>query len=88
MATTNQVIQDFMYGSTKGKASSVRIEGDKLMNYNTVIAQRINEAVVINKTKYSPTTSKHQNVLLRSMPNAQTVEGVDQNAYDLIKYLK
>jgi hypothetical protein len=87
MAKNKDVIMGFIYGDTKGKASSITIEGDKLYSYNTVIAQRINGAIVINKTKYSMSTTTCQNVLLREMSDARTVEDVRMGAQDLERYL-
>ena len=43
----------------------LRIEGDKLYNYDTVIAYWFNGIMLINGTKYSSTTSKHQSRLKR-----------------------
>jgi hypothetical protein len=86
--TTEQVMYNFLQGATKGKASSISIDGDKLFNYNTVIAQRINGVIVINTTRYSMTTTKHQNRLRREMPLARTVEDVNRGAQDLERYLK
>jgi hypothetical protein len=85
--TTQQLVREFAYGATKGKASSLRIEGDKLFNYNTVIAQRINGAIVLNVTKYSVTTSKHQNRLKAEFYNARTVDNVPMGAQDLKRYI-
>lgn len=85
--TTQDVISKFINGATKGKASSLEISGEKLYNYSTVIAQRINGAVVLNVTKYSMTTTKHQNRLRREIPNARTIDDVPQGASDLSRYL-
>lgn len=85
--TTKEMINNFMTGATKGKASSICIEGDKLFNYNTVIAQRVDGAIVLNVTKYSMTTTKHQNVLRREMPHAITVSDIPRGAQDLSSYI-
>jgi len=85
--TTQNLVKEFLYGATKGKASSLRIEGDKLFNYGTVIAQRINGVVVLNATRYSMTTTKHQNRLKAELPNARTVNGVPMGTTDLTPYL-
>ncbi|MBO8161115.1 MAG: hypothetical protein H0Z24_05715 [Thermosipho sp. (in: Bacteria)] len=61
--TTYDLVKEFVYGGTHGSASGnrLRIEGDKLINYSTVIAYRYKRNIILNNTKYSPTTSKHQN---------------------------
>lgn len=71
--TVCEVIEAFARGATSGAASKckhypqgrLRIEGNKLYNYNTVIAYWFNGIMLINGTKYSTTTSKHQNRLKR-----------------------
>ena len=71
--TVYEVIEAFASGATSGGASKckrypkgrLRIEGNKLYNYNTVIAYWFNGVMLINGTKYSKTTSKHQNRLKR-----------------------
>lgn len=61
--TISDVLIRFNNGGTKGQASEgrVRIEGDKLYNYNTIIAIRTDEGIKLNSRKYSRTTSKLQN---------------------------
>lgn len=71
--TVCEVIEAFARGETSGEASKckyypqgrLRIEGDKLYNYDTVIAYWFNGIMLINGTKYSKTTSVHQNRLKR-----------------------
>lgn len=71
--TVNEVIEAFARGEMSGGASRcksypkgrLRIEGDKLYNYSTVIAYWFNDIMLINGTKYSKTTSRHQNRLKR-----------------------
>jgi len=62
--TTRELVRDFVRGATGGSASSGRLrieEGNVLVNYSTPIAIRIGNKVVLNSSKYSVTTSKHQN---------------------------
>lgn len=71
--TVNEVIEAFARGATSGGASKckyypqgrLRIEGNKLYNYDTVIAYWFEGIMLINGTKYSRTTSVHQNRLKR-----------------------
>ena len=71
--TTHEVIEAFARGEMSGGASMckyypkgrLRIEGDKLYNYDTVIAYWFNGIMLINGTRYSKTTSVHQNRLKR-----------------------
>ena len=66
MATRNGIIDDFMRGATRGKASSLSIDGDILKSYATPIALRKDGQVFVNMKKYSSTTSTQQNALVRS----------------------
>lgn len=77
------VVRKFLNGETKGKAGNLHIEGDKLINYFTVIAQRINGVVHINTTKYSMSTTTVQNMIVRELYNAPTVQDVPKGASDL-----
>ena len=82
-----QLVNNFLMGETKGKASNLEIRGDSLVNYETTIAQRVNGVIVINVTKYSASTTRIQNLLRKEMPKARTVEGVPMGTKDLTRYL-
>lgn len=84
--TALQTINAFIYG-TPAKSSNLISDGEKLWSYNTVIAQYINGNIVVNVTKYSCTTTKRQNQVLRAACNARTVEGVPMNTFSLVSYL-
>lgn len=61
---TTELLKAFNKGERKGQASQgrIRIEGDYLMNYNTIIARRNEKGEIeLNNRKYSMTTSKLQN---------------------------
>lgn len=59
------VIDLFNKGLT-GSSENLESTGDRLYSYSTCIAQRKDDGIVyINNTKYSTTTSKHQNLVLR-----------------------
>lgn len=63
--TIKELVLNFRDGATKGKASGgrVRIEGNKLINYDTTIAIRTEEGVKLNCRKYSNTTSRLQGTI-------------------------
>ncbi len=71
--TVCEVIEAFARGVQSGGVSKcksypkgrLRIEGNKLYNYDTVIAYWFNGIMLINGTKYSKTTTVHQNRLKR-----------------------
>lgn len=84
----DELIKKFLCGERRGKASALSISGDVLYSYATAIAQHIDGRVIINVTRYSPTTSRHQSKLRREIPHAVTVENVPRGAPDLRPYLR
>ena len=65
-ANRGDLISDFMAGATKGKASSLKADGDVLYSYATPIALRKDGTVYVNKQGYSKTTTIQQNALERA----------------------
>ena len=65
----NDVIKMFVSGSEKGKTKNLRIEGNRLMNYDTCLAERevlsTHTEYVLNMTKYSQSTTTIQNAMQR-----------------------
>ena len=63
----NDLIDGYLNGMSEGTnwTKNLKIVGPALINYSTIIALRTSEGLMVNTTKYSPTTSKHQNRLLR-----------------------
>lgn len=65
--------------------------GDKLFSYNTCIAQFNGHALILNETKYSVTTSKHQNYLRNAVTNSgiwattYLTDNVNYNTRDLVE---
>jgi hypothetical protein len=87
------LINAFVSGATKGKASNLRIEGNRLMNYDTCLAERWDKlggqeyGFVVNATKYSTSTTTIQNKLLVAIPEyalAQTLVGIPMGADSLV----
>lgn len=63
------LVNNFINGACEGKGSNLKIEGNQLINYTTCIAYRIGNTVYLNNTKYSSTTSVHQNRIRREAYN-------------------
>ena len=70
--TNIEIIKSFANGATTGHTSKspyygdiyvVSIIDDILFSYRTPIAKRTNEGIILNKRKYSSTTSKLQNYI-------------------------
>lgn len=95
MAKNIDVIQDFINGDNKPKTKNLRIEDSRLINYNTVIAERskYGNAFVVNITKYSTSTSTIQNKLMSELnrrylePYIVTVNDIKAGEYNLKKYI-
>ena len=87
------VINAFICGqSAKSSNGNLHSNGDKLYSYYTVIAERLaNGTIVLNRTKYSVSTSKIQTWLLSSVINSglphKEVYNVRLGEYNLQKYL-
>ena len=70
----------------------INFDGSKLFSYGTVIAQKLaNGSIIINDTKYSPTTSKHQCYLRCAIPKGlavhHTTKRVPMWTTDLTPYM-
>ena len=70
--TTINLIKSFANGATSGHTSKspfygdiyvASIRNDILFSYRTPIAKRTNEGIILNKRKYSSTTSKLQSYI-------------------------
>ena len=83
--TNQQVGEKFLKGE-KGKSLNMESTGDKLFSYNTVIAQRVDNRMVFNSTKYSQTTSK-QTGWIKYYADMVTSEYVPINTHDLTPYI-
>jgi hypothetical protein len=67
---TAELIEKFVVGGLeKGNASGGRlyIEDNKIMNYNTCLAEIVRGTWYVNITKYSRTTTTHQNKIVRTL---------------------
>lgn len=89
--TTNyDYINYFMEGGRdQKKCNNLKIEGNKLINYNTVIAQFEDGYLYVNMTKYSTSSSRIQNMLLEEAEHYYyscliVVNEIQKNAKNLI----
>ncbi len=90
MRTNNlNVIKTFLNGGqAESHTTNLRTVGNRLVNYNTTIAQRNDDGeLIVNLTKYSSTTSKLQSYLMRAVVDNEiehtVVKGVRMGAYTL-----
>lgn len=95
--TNFDVCVAFVNGSKNGAHSlsmSINHDGSKLFSYGTVIAQKLpNGAIILNDTKYSVTTSKHQSHAhyaischAKGLTTYHTHKHVPMGTYDLTRY--
>lgn len=64
--TQEQLIDEFLNGATEGVcggSGNLKIKGDKLVHYQTAIAERYGEKIIINVTRYSLVTGHLQKML-------------------------
>lgn len=84
MLRKEELIQKFLDGATEGRASNLKIEGDTLINYYTPIAYRYKGFIILNSEKYSPTTSRNQNLIRRLAIPSRLLETDEENLRQLI----
>ena len=63
-----QLLESFINSATKGSSSNLIIRDNELINYSTVIARREGNKIILNNRKYSPTTSRNQNIIRQITP--------------------
>ena len=93
MKTYKEVIEDFANGVKEvTRASNVTNKnGEKLFSYDTCIAQKVDETTcILNKSKYTVTTKKHQNLVAELLNNETIIEVTDvpDDTRDLTQFCK
>lgn len=68
------VVFAFVTGLSRQKTKTLFIDGDRLYNYSTCIAERKRKrdgsyTFIVNVSKYSNATTTIQNALLKTIPN-------------------
>lgn len=83
------IVRRFFNGYTRGRAANLYIDNDKLINYNTCLAQRIAGGYIVNIDKYSRSTSAIQSKIRCYMPHdcVTFVDNIDYNTHDLSQYV-
>lgn len=90
MKSNQEIINAFVNGKANVSNRNLwtNCDGTKLINYSTTIAQKINGKWYVNVTKYSPTTSKIQTYVKRTLKTYTEVSGVPMGTFDLVRYIK
>lgn len=89
----SQILENFFYGYNskyrKNKSGSIRIDGNKLFNYNTCIAECVDGICYINLTKYSSTTSRIQYLIKQYITiNTRICKDVPRDSSSIVSYYK
>ena len=74
--TQQQLMGKFLKGEKEGVSGgsgNLKIEGDKLIHYNTIIAERFNDKIILNTTRYSLVTGRIQKMLKESIDENKLV---------------
>jgi hypothetical protein len=69
--TQEQLIDEFINGAKEGVCSggkNLKIESEKLIHYQTPIAERYKGRFIINVTRYSLVTGRLQKILCERIP--------------------
>lgn len=88
MKSNNDIVDDF-YSKKLSNNRNLTSTGNKLISYNTTIAERIVindvEHIIKNITKYSSSTFKHQRLVNKY--DYITTKDVPKNTANLKKYI-
>lgn len=89
MAKNSDVVKAFFNGQDNVKTANLYIENDKLINYYTVLAERLPREggefhFILNETKYSRSTSTIQSVIYKQA-SGHSFETVDNKPMGVSK---
>ena len=73
---SKELIDSFISGSKEGITSgqgNLKIKGDRLIHFQTTIAQRLSNQIIINMTRYSIVTGKIQKILYDKLPDNRKI---------------
>ena len=73
---TREVFDAWMNGIANCGQDSIWTDGERIFSYQTILVERTPRGPVVNVTKYSQTTSTHQNAI-RAAFNARNILPVD-----------
>ena len=74
--TQIQIVEDFLGGATEGRSGAggnFIIKGDRLIHYQTTIAERYGEKIILNYTRYSLVTGKIQKAIKELVPEDKLI---------------
>lgn len=74
--TQIMLIQEFLDGATEGVSDgghNLKIKGDKLIHFSTVIAERHKNKIILNVTRYSIQTGRIQKRIKESVDESNLI---------------
>ena len=74
--TQEQIAKDYICGAKEGISSgagNLKIQGDKLIHYSTLISERQGNRFIVNVTRYSLVTGRIQKMLREKIPQELVV---------------
>lgn len=71
--TQIELVQAWLEGANEGKVGSVSVDGDRLVHYSTVIAERHDGKIILNYTRYSLATGKVQKMVTDAVPREDII---------------
>lgn len=94
--TYKELIEEFLSGATEGLSGgkshnrNLRIEGNLLIHYDTVLAERGKKYIYINDTHYSLQSSKVQKILRETVPESKQklLYGIEKGNGEKLSNLK
>jgi hypothetical protein len=80
LITFQQLINMFVDGATEGYSGTktnrgnLKIVGDQLIHYNTPIAERFGNKIILNTTRYSLQTGQLQKKIKETIPDEKRID--------------
>jgi hypothetical protein len=74
--TQIKLVEEFLNGATEGVCDggrNLRIKGDQLIHFKTVIAERAKDKIILNVTRYSIQTGRVQKKLRESIEDSKLI---------------
>lgn len=71
--TQVELVKSWLEGANDGQVGSVSVDGDHLIHYSTVIAERHGGKVILNYTRYSLASGKVQKMVTDAVPREDII---------------
>lgn len=74
--TQEQIVDEFLAGAIDGVSGGIgnlKIKGNQLIHYQTVIAERYEDKVIFNHTRYSVVTGRIQKKIKEKVPEESLI---------------